>query len=672
MEYENQKWLYSWLNHRVKYQLEERDSIQKSKDTVKNINFSWHNLKGKLVIENFPKLTCLNLGNNELSELEIINCPELKKVITSHNKLNSLKIKDCKGIKELYTHNNQLKDLDVSEITNLKILSYSDNPLEDSKKKELDDKELPTEGDTEKDAVKTLDNDEFVDNPDITEIDISNEAGWGLDLQIINCPKLTHLTVDNCKLEYLDIIDCPNLKTLSFRFNNIKEIDLSELVGLENLYCSSNKLKELDLTQNLSLKNLLCDNNSIGELEVKHLTELESLYCFKCNLEELDCSKLEKLKELYCANSNIQNLDVDGCKLLEWLDCAENVLATLELIDFEKLENVSCKENQLDELVIEGCDELSYLDFSRQRKVNWISNSKSFTSRNKLTINNSNNLKKVFHDKDAIVPDWETISSLELLVSGEIKEVEIKDEETRIKKKQFVYLTEEIDFIALRNIDKINNILNNPNDYSLEYLLKLDRKSLYGIPSELKEKLVELIKQKNEEIRKQKEKEFADELRRRFGEKYHFLGDEQEKPKTPPLEKDNSPSEEPSELPTPQDTPTSQQSPSAPKENDDKKTILALQQKITELETKIRNLENDKDSERKREEIRNEILSSGLSEDKKQELLKLLERKLQTSEKQLSTNTTSIWPWIIGGSIVISVGLFFLLTRNKKNKKMTG
>jgi len=233
---ENQLWLAEWLNHRVKYQTEERDNIQKSKDTVKNINFSWHNLKGKLVIKDFPKLTTLNLGNNELEEIEIINCPQLQNIIVSHNQklateqktyvdiegktreytvsketeptLNKLTITNCPEVRELYCSDNGLTDLDVSELTNLKVLAYDNNKLTPTKIAELDalgkEKENPTGN-----PIKVLDNDEFINNPEIEEIDISNEAGWEGKLEVKNCPKLTHLTVDNCKLEELEIKKLP-------------------------------------------------------------------------------------------------------------------------------------------------------------------------------------------------------------------------------------------------------------------------------------------------------------------------------------------------------------------------------------------------------------------------------------------------------------------------------
>ena len=97
-EYENQEWLAKWLRHRTKYDKEELANIDKHKASVKNLNFSWQNLTGKFVIADFPKLTCLNLGNNELAEVEIKNCPQLREIITSHNQKLVLENKEIEYI----------------------------------------------------------------------------------------------------------------------------------------------------------------------------------------------------------------------------------------------------------------------------------------------------------------------------------------------------------------------------------------------------------------------------------------------------------------------------------------------------------------------------------------------------------------------------------------------
>jgi Leucine-rich repeat (LRR) protein len=101
----------------------------------------------------------------------------LEEIITSHNKLTKLEIKDCEQLKELYTHKNQLIDLNVSELKKLKVLSYSENKLSDSKKVELDALGLKEKSTRPAHPIRTLANDEFINNTEITDIDISNESG---------------------------------------------------------------------------------------------------------------------------------------------------------------------------------------------------------------------------------------------------------------------------------------------------------------------------------------------------------------------------------------------------------------------------------------------------------------------------------------------------------------
>jgi len=123
-------------------------------------------------------------------------------------------------------------------------------------------------------------------------------------------------------------------------------------------------------------------------------------------------------------------------------------------------------------------------------------------------------------------------------------------------------------FLQEKRDKPIKEILANPNNYSLEDILKLGNKELKGVSEELKEKLVELAKQKYEEIRKQKEKEFEGEIRKKFNidEEGKSNQKEEKEEVAPPLEKDDSSSEEETPLPTPQESPT-------PKDNNKDKNV---------------------------------------------------------------------------------------------------
>jgi len=141
-EYENPHWLTNWLKQLSKHEKEEFNNLDKVKEKIRAITFVQMKLKGKVVIENFPKLTQLNLSNNDLEEIIIRNCPDLKLVSLAHNELTKLKIENCPSIQEIYTHNNQLKEWDVPaedlKNQNLRIISYSNNPLSVEEKARLD------------------------------------------------------------------------------------------------------------------------------------------------------------------------------------------------------------------------------------------------------------------------------------------------------------------------------------------------------------------------------------------------------------------------------------------------------------------------------------------------------------------------------------------------------
>jgi Leucine-rich repeat (LRR) protein len=90
--------------------------------------------------------------------------------------LKKLNITNCPEVRELYCANNGLTELDVSKLNNLKVLAYDNNKFTPEKQKELKDLGLKTENPTGN-PIKVLNNDDFIDNNEITEIDISNEAG---------------------------------------------------------------------------------------------------------------------------------------------------------------------------------------------------------------------------------------------------------------------------------------------------------------------------------------------------------------------------------------------------------------------------------------------------------------------------------------------------------------
>jgi len=230
---------------------------------------------------------------------------------------------------------------------------------------------------------------------------------------------------------------------------------------------------------------------------------------------------------------------------------------------------------------------------------------------------------------------------------GEYQEVE--DKKTGAKGTRY-FTTKEIDVLAQRNTSRVIKIIANPNNHSIDNIIELN---LYGVPPELREKLKVLVVNKLKAAEITKAQDLLDNkenhpnflriiylqmlnqdlLDQATKDKVISLITELEnKEKEPEDSGDENPnSKKPSEIPTPQE-------PEEPTPQDKDQIILALQQKISELE---KELENGKGNDKKKEEIRNEIINSDLSEEQKQELLKRLEGLITKTNNEVATPSST-------------------------------
>jgi hypothetical protein len=209
-----------------------------------------------------------------------------------------------------------------------------------------------------------------------------------------------------------------------------------------------------------------------------------------------------------------------------------------------------------------------------------------------------------------------------LVRTGELKEVERKTKKGR-KYKKAIYFAEETDFIALRNIQKIEKMLANSDNYSLADLIKLEKKDVCGVPTELREKLVKLIFKKAQE-------EFTS---------YQLPHQEEDEDK-----------KEPEQLPTPPPPKRRKSEPEEPTPQDKDQIILALQETISQLKARMRELESSgktPDSQQVEEiaRVQEEITNSDLEESKKQELLRKLEEitNKMTDNQEVKTSSPNIY-----------------------------
>ncbi|CAH1768355.1 6567_t:CDS:2, partial [Entrophospora sp. SA101] len=277
----------------LKAKQEEKDfnNLASVKEKIRTLCFIQQGYTGKVVIENFPDLTQLNLGNNELEEIIIHNCPDLKLVQVAHNKLTKLKIENCPNVQENYTHNNQLTN---EEKVRLDALGLKDR---------------------KQNAKYPLDKRNEVEKLDLSSLGLQGELNLEgfTNLKSLDCSDNELTNLDKCeKLEYLDYFTgLSNLHTLMITSNELEEVDLSDLTSLKSLNCGLNNIDALDLSNNL----------------------------------EIEIVMILKLKKV-----SLCNLNVKGCENLVTLDYAENSLTELDISNLKNLEFVSCKENLINKI----------------------------------------------------------------------------------------------------------------------------------------------------------------------------------------------------------------------------------------------------------------------------------------------------------------------------------
>ena len=83
-------------------------------------------LKG---LEYFPKLELLNVGENNLTELDLTPCPQLKTVYCHRNQLTSLNMANNKSLETLWCYNNQLTSLNLTNCNYLRSLICENNHI---------------------------------------------------------------------------------------------------------------------------------------------------------------------------------------------------------------------------------------------------------------------------------------------------------------------------------------------------------------------------------------------------------------------------------------------------------------------------------------------------------------------------------------------------------------
>jgi len=232
--------------------------------------------KEEIIIKNCPNLTsidCSNLG----SDLE---------------KLKKITIENCSNLTYLDASNNYIKEVNLSKGN---------------------------------DKLETI----FLSNNQLTNFD-------ALDFP---CESIKKLDINANQMACADLTECKNLEILNCGVNKLSSLDLSGCPRLIKLYCYKNSIKSLQVKKLKNLEELYCQSNLLEELDCSGLKELKELYCFCntfvendkkfFGLKKLSVKGCESLEELDCAENSLEKLELDNHSKLDTLSCKENCLLNL-------------------------------------------------------------------------------------------------------------------------------------------------------------------------------------------------------------------------------------------------------------------------------------------------------------------------------------------------------
>ncbi len=195
---------------------------------------------------NNTRLEYVTIGESPLTELDVSNCPKLKVLNLWGSKVSEIDVTNCPELIELNVQSNGVSAVDVSRNTKLELLGIGDNP-------------------------------------DLAEIDISNNTAlkelhfWNTPIKNVdlsNAPELLILSASGAPLESLDVSNNTKLSYINIGGGTLDSLDLSKNTALSELCVWGTNITSLDLSNNTLLTAVRLNGLPILTLDLSKNTEL--------------------------------------------------------------------------------------------------------------------------------------------------------------------------------------------------------------------------------------------------------------------------------------------------------------------------------------------------------------------------------------------------------------
>jgi hypothetical protein len=251
---------------------------------LKNL-FLFNNQVSSIDVSNCPLLFQLSLGDNNISSLDVSQNPSLISLTLNNNPIMAIDVSLNPNINELNVENTLLTQLDVSTQLGFLQLSVINTPL------------TSLTGLTNKIGFDFI----FIENTQLTSLNIDNVEGGVPDIYIANNPLLNDITISNSTFLNFRIDNNPSLITLT-AFNN----DINDIVT------NGNALTQINIENNKAIGYMSFTNEN-------QLIELNSNNTLApWGIDITDCS----MDRLLIKNGVIDNITFSGTNSINYI-CAD-------------------------------------------------------------------------------------------------------------------------------------------------------------------------------------------------------------------------------------------------------------------------------------------------------------------------------------------------------------
>lgn len=367
-------------------------------------------LQGKL-----QELVALNLGKNQISDIDLTQCTALRGLTLSYNPMKKVDLAPCKELTAISIHHTSLTELDLSHTVKLKNIEamngkltsidlspclelievwLSQNSLADVKlapnnesllclqlagnkltpeKIESIIEALPNISDVtvpsyQADYLKHL-SIRYNPSTDKANLKPAQDKGWTLDVMPNDSyPYLSFATQKSKDADIEIAVTAPMGSDIQFWGNEQKTVKAESAITVlkevtlqdQQSYCLESKATKLDFSK-----------ANLSELELYNCSDLSSLQVQGGGLTSLDLTQAPQLKELYCLQNNLSALSMT--KLIQSLPdrsaSNDGVIYAVHLD--ETLEKNVCTKEHVDEAKLKGWS-IKAWDPSKEQYVNYV------------------------------------------------------------------------------------------------------------------------------------------------------------------------------------------------------------------------------------------------------------------------------------------------------------